>query len=360
MHLRVVLRIPGGETVTRDTLDGRWADPWGVPDDTTSPDLWALPGLVDAHAHLAHSGFTSPGIDFQPSEIEETGARAREALGAGVGLVLDKGWGDLTVIEMMDRVPAEERPDIEAAGVILAVEDGYWPGLGRYVAPGAFEDEVSRAASEGRGWLKMIGDWPRKGIGPVANFTESELIQAVGIARAAGARVAVHTMAREIPTMAVRVGVDSIEHGLFLSSDDLAVLGERGGSWVPTVTQVEALVPQLGAESSGGRLMLEGLDNIRANLTLAVEAGVHVLTGTDLAIRTHEVAREAVALWEMGLKPEAVVDAVSWSGYRATGRQSPFAVGEPANAILFPDDPIADPGVLAYPSRVVRMGRVVA
>jgi imidazolonepropionase-like amidohydrolase len=326
-----------------------------VPDETTPPHLWALPGLVDAHAHIGRS---STGL--QSADLEEARANARAALNAGVGLVLDKGWVDLTVVEMTRQVPANERPEIEAAGVILAVEGGYWAGMGRDIAPGRLAQEMERAAREGIGWVKLIGDWPRKGIGPVANFTEGELAEAVEIARANKARVAVHTMAREVPEMAVRAGADSIEHGLFLSPEDLGALGERGGIWVPTVTQVETLIQELGPGSSGGRLLSEGLDQVAANIALAVEAGVHVLTGTDLAIRTQEVAREAVRLWEMGMKAEAVIDAVSWSGYRATGRSSPFAVGEEANAVLFAEDPIADPGVLAFPLTVVRMGRLVA
>jgi hypothetical protein len=299
-------------------------------------------------------------MDFQPGDIQETGTRARDALRAGVGLILDKGWGDLTVVRMLDEVPPEERPDIEAAGVILTVEGGFWDGFGRAIDPRRIADEAARAASEGRGWVKLIGDWPRKGIGPLANFSETELAEAVAVARANGARVAVHTMAREVPAMAVRAGVDSIEHGLFLSAGDLEALGQRRGSWVPTVVQVEAVIAQLGERSSGGRLLLDGLDNVVANLKVAVEAGVHVLTGTDLAIGTREVAREAVRLWELGMAPPAVVDAVSWSGYRATGREDPFAVGAQANAVLYDEDPIVDPGVLLHPSRVIRMGGVVA
>ncbi len=355
MHLRVVLRIPGGDTLTRDTQDGRWADPWGAPDESTPVDTWALPGLIDAHAHLARAT-----TGFGPGDVEETGVRAKQALGAGVGVILDKGWLDLTVVRMMEQVPADERPDVEAAGVILAVEDGYWAGLGRDVGPGRVADEVARAAREGRGWVKLIGDWPRKGIGPVANFSETELTQAVAVARANGARVAVHTMAREVPAMAVEAGADSIEHGLFLADRDLRALGERGGSWVPTVIQIEKVIEQLGERSSGGRLLTEGLVNVAAKLELAVEAGVHVLTGTDLALRTHEVAHEAVRLWEMGMAPSAVIDAVSWSGYRATGRATAFEVGEQANAVLFGEDPTLDPRVLAHPSRVIRMGRLVA
>jgi imidazolonepropionase-like amidohydrolase len=275
-------------------------------------------------------------------------------------LVIDKGWVDLRVIEMIEQVPPGERPVIEAAGVILAVEGGYWAGMGRDVGQGRISEEVGRAALEGSGWVKLIGDWPRKGIGPVPNFSEAELKEAVEVARGNGARVAVHTMAREVPAMAVGAGVDSIEHGLFLSADDLGVLGERGGIWVPTVTQVETVIGELGAGSSGGRLLAEGLENVTANLAMAVEAGVHVLTGSDLAIRSHEVAREAVRLWDMGMKPEAVIDAVSWSGYRATGRSGWFGVGEEADAVLFAEDPVANPGVLAFPSKIVRRGRLVA
>ncbi len=218
---------------------------------------------------------------------------------------------------------------------------------------------MADAAAEGSGWVKLIGDWPRKGIGPVANFNEDELRAAVDLASDHGARVAIHTMAREVPSMAVRAGVDSIEHGLFLSAEDLGALGARGGSWVPTVVQVEAVIQQLGERSSGGRLLLEGLDNVMANLATAIDSGVHVLTGTDLAVGTHQVALEAIRLWELGMSPEAVVDSVSWSGFRAAGRPSGFAVGDPANAVLFAEDPVSNPRVLAHPARVIRLGRVV-
>jgi imidazolonepropionase-like amidohydrolase len=167
-------------------------------------------------------------------------------------------------------------------------------------------------------------------------------------------------MAHEVPSMAVRAGVDSIEHGLFLSQEDLVALGARGGSWVPTVVQVETVIRQLGEKSSGGQLLLEGLDNMRSNLTAAMEAGVHVLTGTDLAVGTHQVAMEAIRLWEMGMAAEAVVDAASWSGFRATGRPSAFAAGDPANAVFYAENPISNPRVLASPSGVIRTGRIVA
>lgn len=354
MHLRVVLRSPGGETVTRDVRDGFWAEPEGMPGEMIGADLWALPGLVDAHAHLARET-----LDYVPGDLDGAVGRAGAALEAGVGLVLDKGWRDLTVVDLIDKLPAGERPDIEAAGAIYAVDDGYWEGFARNIRPGGIDAAVREGAVEGRGWVKLIGDWPRKGIGPVANFTEDELAAAVAMAESLDTRVAIHTMARDVPAIAVRAGVHSIEHGLFLSPDDLGTLGARGGSWVPTVLRVETVIRQLGADSSGGKLLREGLDNAVSNLATAVEAGVHVLTGTDLAVGTHDVALEAVRLWEMGMEPGAVVDAVSGSGFRSTGRPAGFDAGAPANAVLLDEDPTRDPRALAHPKRVIRLGRIV-
>jgi len=355
MHLRVALRVPGGDSVTLDTQDERWVQPWGEPDEVISGDLWALPGLVDGHAHLAQDT-----MNFRPGDLEGAERRTAKALRAGVGLILDKGWRDLTVVHLIDKIPASQRPEIEAAGVVLAVDGGFWEGFARNVPLGSVGDAAAVAAAEGAGWVKLIGDWPRKGIGPVANFDEDELEKAVSAARADGSRVAVHTMAREVPSRAVRAGVDSIEHGLFLSDDDLVLHGALGGSWVPTVVQMEATITQLGERSSGGRLLLEGLDNVRARLGTAVEAGVHVLTGTDLAIGTHQVAKEAIRLWELGMAAEQVIESVSRSGFRATARPADFEVGDPANAVLFSEDPVSNPRVLADPSLVVRMGRIVA
>jgi imidazolonepropionase-like amidohydrolase len=354
MRLRVVLRAVGGEPVTRDVREGFWADPDGTADLVLGDGTWALPGLVDAHAHLSREA-----LDYLPGDPDGAADRARLSLTAGVGLLLDKGWRDLTVIDLIDKLEPEERPDIEAAGVILSVDSGYVDGFCRNVAPGGIAAAVEQAALEGRGWVKLIGDWPRKGIGPAPNFTEDELAGAVETAALHGAKVAIHTMAREVPSMAVRAGIHSIEHGPFITADDLSDLGSRGGMWVPTVLQIDALVRQLGPDSSGGRLFREGLANIAGLLPLAEESGVHVLTGTDLVVGSDRVALEAIRLRDLGLTPRAAVDAVSVSGHRATDRSSGFEVGSPANAVLFTEDPLQNLGVLSHPQTVIRLGRLV-
>lgn len=351
MTIRVLLRPPDGQPLVRDIVDLHWAEPSGDPSIVLGEGLWALPGLVDAHSHLAAAE-----LDYRPGSIEGAVRRAREALRAGVTLVLDKGWADDTTVRVIDILDADQRPEIEAAATLIAGLEGYFPGFAREVTGDRLEQAVLEEARRGSGWVKLVGDWPRRGIGPVANFTEPQLRLAVETAASNGSRVAIHTMAREVPSMAVNAGVQSIEHGLFLTESDIDVLGARVGMWVPTFMRVEATITDLGEGSSGRRLLVEGLANAAGLLGAAVEAGVHVLAGTDLVGSPANVAAEALKLGEYGLSPVQVVEAVSSSALIATGRPGGFEVGAPADAVLFPANPIEDPGVLAHPSLVIRLG----
>lgn len=340
--------------MVRDVADGRWVEPSGDAGSTIGERWWALPGLVDAHAHLAAAE-----LDYQPGSLEGAIERAADSLRAGVTLILDKGWTDDVTVRLVETVPESDRPEIEAAARIIASGDGYFPGFAKEVEPAGLAGAVREQAAAGKGWVKLIGDWPRRGVGPMANFDEASLARAVKVAEESGARVAIHTMAREAPSMAVAAGVHSIEHGLFLDEDDIGLLGSRGGMWVPTIIRCEATLDQLGSESSGGKLFREGLDRIRRMLPLAVEAGVNVLAGTDLVGSPVNVATEALRLADYGLTNTQVVTAVSVGAMAATGRPDPFALGSPANAVFFDVDPVGELEALAHPRQVVRLGRVV-
>lgn len=354
VNTRVVLRSPLGETVTRDIVDGRWAEIGGQPATTIGTDAWALPGLVDAHAHLAAAE-----LNGQPGVFDDALARAREALRAGVTLILDKGWSDDVTIRVIGALPADQRPDIEAAARIIAAPDGYFPDFAREVDGSQLDEAVREEARAGHGWVKLIGDWPRRGVGPVANFDEDQLKRAVEVAGETGSRVAIHTMAREVPSMAVAAGVHSIEHGLFLDAEDIDSLAGRDGMWVPTLLRNETTMHQLGETSGGGRLFGDGLENIKRLLPGAIEAGVHVLAGTDLVGAPADVAAEALRLRDYGLTNTQVVHAVAYAARVATDRGDPFAPGAPATAVLFETDPTQELEVLAHPSAIIRLGRVL-
>lgn len=351
--MRVILTSPEGTTYERGVHDGRWTD-LGGGETLDLSHLVALPGLVDGHAHLAHEDVSN----LVPGEPDGIARRAFAAIGAGVHLVFDKGSCDTAVLSLTDRPPTE-RPHLHAAGRMIAGEAGYFPDFAVETDDEGLTEAVRIAAVESAGWVKIVGDWPRKGIGPVTNFGEGALTKAVEVAHAAGARVAIHTMAPDVASMAVRAGVDSIEHGLYLTDDDVRALGVRSGMWVPTVLRMEAVVAQFGSERTAGRIVSEGLDRVRSLLPSAQAVGVTVLAGTDLIIPTAQVVEEAIRLVDYGLTAPQAVRAVSTGGWEAAGRQKGFRSGDPADFVAYAEDPTVDIAALRRPAAVMRAGRLL-
>ncbi|HSL25639.1 MAG TPA: amidohydrolase family protein [Acidimicrobiia bacterium] len=350
----LAIRPVGGDPLFLQVDAGCWV----TPATTTSAayDLtgfFALPGLADCHAHLAADSLQQ--VD-QGGEIGAIARRAFTQLATGVLLVIDKGWRDEVVLQLLDR-PPEERPHLEAAGRIITGDQGYFPGFAVEVDNAGLVEAV-RAANPKGGWVKVIGDWPQKGRGPVISFSEESLTAACAVAHAAGVKVAIHTMAPDTPGMAVRAGVDSIEHGLYLTEEDVRMLGARGGAWVPTVANTEDVIANLGPGSSGARILGAGLENVRIRLRPAVESGVTVLAGTDLGLAHGEVAREAALLHEYGLTGPQAVEAAGPAAYRYLGIRF-FEPGSGADLVLFGEDPTEDVTALQRPVAAMRAGRVV-
>jgi len=329
---------------------------WTEDNDGPLTDLrrfWALPGLADCHAHLAADSLVTVDVG---GEIEAIKRRVFAQLERGVFLIIDKGWRDDVVLRLLDEPPAD-RPHLEAAARIITGVHGYFPGFAVEVDDDDLPKAVAEANTRG-GWVKLVGDWPQKGRGPVINFGEGALSRACEVAHAARAKVAIHTMAPETPSMAVRAGVDSIEHGLYLTPEDLTVLGKRGGAWVPTIANTEDILAAFSTGSTAARVLGQGLENLRESLPLAAETGVTVLAGTDLGLRHGEVAAEVLRLHSRGLRREAAAESAGPAAYAYLGL-NPFTAESDADLLLFDTDPTANLTVLASPVAGLRAGRII-
>lgn len=354
MHGTVLRIARSGHPPSRLQIDGEhFAEPTDAEREIDLSELYVLPGLADCHAHLAADSLRD--VD-KNGEITAIRVRAFAQLGAGVFLVIDKGWRDEVVLSLL-RDPPPNRPHLEAAARIITGPHGYFPGFADETDEAGLAEAV-RAANTTGGWVKLVGDWPQKGQGPVINFGEEALAGAVRVAHEAGARVAIHAMAPDTPSWAVRAGVDSIEHGLYLKPGDLETLGARGGAWVPTIGNTLDVIEMLGPGSSGARILGLGLENIRRLLQAAVEAGVSVLAGTDLGLSHGEVAREAAYLNRHGLGAPTAVDSAGPAAYRYLGIPH-LEAGASADLLLFDEDPTADVAVLGRPLAGIRAGKVV-
>ena len=360
MRTLITIREPGGRPTPLVVEGDRFTDPGDGPVDheIRTGQLYALPGLADCHAHV---GMESIGAGSSLSDDDIRANCIKNAwmqVEGGVLLIADKGSPSDVSLEILD-APPQERPAMQMAGRMIAPHDGYYPDYRGEVDEAGLVDAVRASAAGPASWVKIIGDWPRKGVGPQANYSEAALRAAVEIAHAAGRRVAVHTMAPSGLRPAVDAGVDSIEHGLFLSEDDLAKLAARRGAWVPTILGVESIIRFLGSESSGGRLLARGIENVRKLLPEAERLGATVLAGTDLAVPHGKVALEAIRLHELGLSKAAALHAVTGAAYDYLGVVRSFTHGAIADVVFVRDDPRENINTLLDPVVIIRSGRIV-
>jgi imidazolonepropionase-like amidohydrolase len=360
MRTLITIREPGRDALPL-VIDGdRFSDPDDglIDNEIDTGHLYALPGLADCHAHLGLNHVGSMTTITEDEIRANSVTNAWMQIEGGVLLIADKGSSSDVSLEILDSPPTE-RPIATMAGRIIAPHDGYYPGYGHEVDEEGLVEAVRQAAGGRAEWVKIIGDWPRKGRGTVANYGEAALTKAVEVAHSAGQRVAVHTMAPEGIGPSIVAGVDSIEHGLFLAADDLPGLAKRDGAWVPTILGAEAIIEMLGADSTGGRLLTEGVGNVRELLPEAERLGVTILTGTDLAIPHGKVAHEAIRLHELGLSKKAALHAVTTAAFDYLGIEHGFSPGMTADAVFFADDPREHLETLLGPQLIVRSGRVI-
>ena len=349
--------VPHGSDVERWWLDGgilREGRPGPSVAAEALPGRFVLPGLVDAHTHLAME--FAGGAGTVVGDVD--GALARH-LAAGVTAVRDVGVPTGCHVERgRGRV---DRPDVVGAPSYLAPADRYFPALYEPTAP---EDAAAAAAAQvaaGGDWVKVIADSPMTEgsfFGPGPTYEPEVLAAVVEAVHAAGGRVAAHVTGERVRE-AVRAGVDSVEHGSLLDEDLLAALAARGGAWTPTAGTVLGAVARLEAMGVEPVLALARphVEALRAAVPAAERLGVTVLAGTDM-LGHGDLAGEVAALVALGLSPVAALDAASGAARRYLGLPG-LEPGQPAELVTYDDDPREDPAVLARPVAVVHAGRRV-
>ena len=342
---------------------------------------YLIPGLIDCHVHVSSSGDPAELTPGQRLPLARrawrTAEHARATLAGGVTTVRDLGAADRLNVALAAAIEAGEveGPRVVAAGMGVTMSGGHGHGFIAREADGP--DEVRKAVREeireGATAIKLFasGGVLTPGVNPRSpSFTREELTAGVEEATKAFRTVAAHAQSTVGIKNAVAAGVTSIEHGVWLDEEAIAMMIERGTYLVPTLTApyhiahgAEAGVPEYAVEK--GQAALE--DHI-ASYERALRAGVRVAMGTDQGTplnRPGENAQEAVRMADHGLSPgAALLAATGWASDllgldEETGR---LRVGLAADIVRLSEDPLADIRCLTRPdviAGVVRGGKVV-
>jgi imidazolonepropionase-like amidohydrolase len=201
-----------------------------------------------------------------------------------------------------------------------------------------------------------------------AHFREDELAALVAEAAAAGRWVMAHAQAADGVKAAVRAGIRSIEHGIYLDDEAIELMLERGTWLVPTLVAPRGV---LAAARSGMplpeasvRKALEVTEAHADSFRRAVAAGVKVAMGTDSGVTPHgRNLAELELMGKGGMEPAAVLHATTASAAALMGLQDELGTLEPgkrADVVAVDGDPFE---LATLPDRVAAVwqdGRLVA
>jgi imidazolonepropionase-like amidohydrolase len=331
-----------------------------------------VPGFIDSHVHFMADG------DLDPMTMVRTpfslnfflaAERMARTLAAGVTTVREAGGSDLGVKEAQTRgvVPGPEMlisitilsqtgghgDDWEVCGASVPTFAIPHPGRPSNLVDGPEEmrrkvRELIRAGADvikvcTSGGVLSPRDDPRHG-----HFRDEELDVLVAEANAAGKWVMSHAQATDGIKSAVRAGIRSIEHGIYLDDEAIEMMLERGTYLVPTLIApmgvLEAAdrgvnVPQYAIDKS--KMVMEAH---RDSIARAIAAGVKVAMGTDSGVVPHgQNLRELEQMTLCGMSPVDALVASTRTSAELLGvldDRGTIEPGKRADLVVLDGDPL--------------------
>jgi imidazolonepropionase-like amidohydrolase len=338
-------------------------------------DATLLPGFIDAHVHLGSEGtadWNKGVVDSLRRGVPEATLRAahfaRITLEAGFTTVRNVGGDHLIDVGLHNAIEAGHIPGprIIAAGHSLGARGGHCDGHGGFppgtfgpevgllegIAAGAdgFRDAVRAQVKYGATAIKICATGGVLSLGDdvdTPQLTDAEMVAIVDEAHRLRRKVAAHAHGDGGARAAVEAGVDSIEHGTFLTRKTLERMKAKGTYLVPTLLAFEAIDPSRRsfppAIAAKARAAIAGR---ATSMKLALQLGVPIALGTDAAVGPHGTnAREFAAMVRLGMAPAAALRAGTAAAARLLGvadQVGTVAAGKRADLVAVPGNPVAD------------------
>jgi imidazolonepropionase-like amidohydrolase len=333
-----------------------------------------MPGLIDCHVHLCFDGVA----DFEREASEMTSERAalkaaanaRRALAAGITTVRDLGGIGTATIDFAWAVEngVAEGPRVLTTGQALTITGGHGHFISTEVdSADEMVKGVRTLKKAGATCIKIIatGGVLTRGIGAQRSaYTTDQIGAAVHEAHEGGLRVGAHAIGTPGIISALQGGVDSIEHGCFLSDDAIKLMLDGGARLVPTLVAPHQIehggegVPEF-ALSKSREVSVTHKESFRR----AVEAGARIASGTDAGTpfnRHGDLWRELWLMNTHGLPLDRVAVAATSEAAGLLGLDGIGALvaGKIADFILLDGDPLSDVTAYQRVGLVAQAGRV--
>jgi imidazolonepropionase-like amidohydrolase len=354
-------------------------------------DVTLLPGFIDSHTHLTGESGDNYYLAFfheylrQPAEQSLLATTyARKVIDAGFTTVRDVGAGDYVDVSLRNAINNGwvAGPRMLVAVHALGSTGGHGDGLPVPPARGLPQlgpiDGICNGPAECRAAVRyqikygadVIKLMPSGGVlslsdpVDVPQLSQEEINAIVEEARHWGRKAAAHCHGDTAAKMAIAGGVDSIEHGSFLSAATLALMKERGVYLVPTLLAGDWIQGKIAGYPPSIQEKAKAAIAARSDMFRnALKAGVKIAFGTDSGVSAHGVnAREFALMTGLGMSPAAALRSATSVAAALLGvddRLGTLASGKVADIIAVPGNPLDDIRVTERVSFVMKDGLIV-
>lgn len=347
--------------------------PEGVPL-TDLGDATLLPGLIDAHSHLAFEAGGATEHQMCHDDDATVLARMREhagrALRAGITTIRDLGdRGYLSLRLREEFAEGGTGPRIVAAGPPLTRTRGHCWYLGGE-ADGVDEAVAAVADRAGHGVdlvkIMATGGMSTTGSDPGGSqYTLAELRAVTEAAHGRGLPVVAHAHAAAGIADAVAAGADGVEHCTFMTPQGVRLDPETVDAMAAAGTFVGCTVvkPRAGMPEE----VLRTIEPYWENQAYMHRRGVRVVCCTDAGInahKPHDVLPTDLVYFasQVTTNTEALTSVTSLAAASCglAGRKGRVAPGHDADLLAVAGNPVHDLGALSRVRAVLRAGRRVA
>jgi len=333
-----------------------------------------MPGWMDMHTHLMSEHHKKVYSDkFFMNEADyalRSTAYAKRTLMAGFTTVRDLGDNGINSVSLRKAIDEGwvVGPRIFTAGKSLATTGGHAdPTTGlkgdfrRDAGPvdGVVNgvDDARKAVrqryKDGADLIKLTatgGVLSLAASGQNPQFTDEELRAIVATAKDYDMAVAVHAHGTEGMKRAVLAGVDSIEHGTFMTDEVMELMKERGTYLVPTISAGVWVAEMAEEDDYFPEIVRPKAASIgpvaRRTFARAYASGVKIAFGTDSGVSKHgENAREFELMVAGGMPAMKAIQAATLEAarlLRADDRLGTLEAKKIADVVAVRGDPLED------------------
>jgi imidazolonepropionase-like amidohydrolase len=352
-------------------------------------DATLLPGFIDAHTHLTMEfqqnyflEFYKEAFRFPAEQAQYAAMYARRTLEAGFTTVRNVGAEDWVDVGLRNAINAgvTEGPRMLTAIHAIGVTGGhcdqapYPPDRREPVGP---IEGVCNSADSCREAVRDQMKWGADVIKicasggvlseadpvDVPQLTPEELAAIVGEAHRWKRKVAAHCHGDAAARLAIEAGVDSIEHGTFLTEDTLKLMKKKGVWLVPTRLAAywvgktaDTYPPQIAAKA-------RAVGPVHAEMfKTALRVGVNIAFGTDAGVYPHGMnALEFSLMTDLGMQPAAALESGTRDAAKLLGvdaETGTLEAGKSADIVAVPGNVIENIHATEHPVFVMKQGHI--